>query len=64
MTASSHRHTADACRWAADIWANDGSKPHADFAPVLRSWAARSEARALEAEWGEQPDLFTETRHV
>jgi len=59
--ADHHRHTAAACRTAAEIWRNDGSKPHADFASVLDAWAARSDRRALEAESAnpfEQMELF------
>lgn len=56
--AATHRHLASIYQAAADLWSDDGSRPHAEFAPVLQQWAANASRRALEAESVNQPDLF------
>lgn len=49
--------TAAAHRFAAQAWAASDSEPHRRFAPVIETWAANAERRAMP----DQPDLFPET---
>lgn len=58
MTASTALHTAGACRFAAGLWASSDNPVHRAFAPELKSWAARAEARAAASARPEQGELF------
>lgn len=52
--AASHRHTAAVHR--AEAEARRATDPK--FAAILETWACNAEARAIDADLSDQPDLF------
>lgn len=55
---AAHLNTAAVCRGEAE--ARRQTQPA--YAAILDTWAANQERRAIEAEAGDQPDLFTQQR--